>query len=129
MIADLFIDHLNGQGMGFPALLGRDTKALEGDESEIPAAFIMRFSDTGDPSKSDGPVFQQIFTDIHVLVGAGYSEMESTLKTLREASLGWQPSEDHLPLWFVSGGFTESIAGVSWWVETYRTSTHFNQLL
>lgn len=99
--------------------------ALDDLEGQMPACLVYQ---SGDLSlTADSELFittQRVAVNYGVWVVVQRSELKTMRASLRKCLLGWQPTDTHNPMVYLSGK-AENISGdIIWWREIWQTQAH-----
>lgn len=93
-------------------------------EQETPAAFLFPMQDNAGADGGDNYVVQNVTTDYAIFIVGPFDSLESLRAEIRTALLGWQATQYHQAMTYVSGQAEDIKGDYLWWREVYRTSVH-----
>ena len=99
--------------------------ALDDLEGQMPACLIYQSGDQSLTAESELFITtQRVAVSYGVWVVAPRSKLKAVRASLRQTLLGWQPTDTHNPMSYVSGK-AENISGeIIWWREIWQTQAH-----
>jgi hypothetical protein len=131
MIHKQFLAHLQSAGLTAPAVSAFTTEPVENYQDDFPVVMTYPLEDTLSPNEYDNLVIQPRETEQVCMIGCDLDELETHLKQLRDAAIGWVPPSVDGEEWDAMEGSGGSLIGLNgkyiWWRETFSARTQYRQ--